>query len=139
MIRAHSLHQRTLDLGIAPASDSGFDVRRDVRRGSDESRGREYHAAGKRLLGNRLAVGIARGVAVTAGHDGVDEIAAPLGRRFSHGAAGNYRQHDARDADTKHDSPLALSKLYCTGIRCRKIVRFGVRSRDRVKLWQPLG
>ena len=42
----------------------------------------ECQAAGERLLGDRFAVGIARRVAVAAGHDGIDEIIAALGRRF---------------------------------------------------------
>jgi hypothetical protein len=46
---------------------------------------RERQAAARKcFLGDRRAVGVARRVAIAAGHDGVDEIAATLRGRFSH-------------------------------------------------------
>jgi len=62
VIRAHPFDQRALDLGVAPASDAGFDIGRDVRRGGDEGRRREFQAAaGKCLLGDGPAAA-SRGV-----------------------------------------------------------------------------
>jgi hypothetical protein len=104
MGRAHAFHQRALDLGIAPASDPGFDIGRDVRRGGVEDRRVECQSAGQRLLGDDVAGGIARGVAIAAGHDGVDEIIAALGRRFRPCAVkAGKQQHAACDSDPKHD------------------------------------
>jgi hypothetical protein len=83
MIGAQSLDQRLLDLGIAPASDSGLDIGRDVWSGGDEGRCRELQAAaGQCPLGDGLAVGSPGCVAVAAGHDRVDEITAALGGWF---------------------------------------------------------
>ena len=45
MVRARSLDERALDLGVAPASDPGFPVRRDVGRGGGEGRRIEGEAA----------------------------------------------------------------------------------------------
>jgi hypothetical protein len=44
-------------------------------------------------------------MAIAAGHDGVDEIAAALGRLFGQCAIGNGQQQHARNADPKHDAP----------------------------------
>src|ERR1700704_6239264 len=60
-----------------------------------------------------------RGVAIAAGHDGVDEIAATLGRGFSHCAACGQQQY-ASNADPKHDAPLIHEALYCMRSQCRK-------------------
>jgi hypothetical protein len=54
VIGPHSLDQRALDLGVAPASDSGLGVLGDVRRSGDEGRGVEGEAAGEGLSGISL-------------------------------------------------------------------------------------
>jgi hypothetical protein len=82
VVRAHTLDQRTLDLGVAPASDPGLAVGCDVRRGGDESRRIEGQAAGKCLLLDHPTVRVVRRVAIATDHDRIDEIFAAFGRRF---------------------------------------------------------
>jgi hypothetical protein len=92
MTRPHSGHQRVLDLGIAPASNSGFGIGRDVRGGRDKGRRRQRQAATRQgPVADRLAFGVARRVAIAAGHDGVDEIVAALDRRLRHRLRGRLR------------------------------------------------
>lgn len=107
MIGPHSLNQGTFDLGIAPAPDPGFDIAGDVRRGGDESRRRERQVARERLVGDRPAVGIARRMAIAAGHDGAYEIETALHRRFRRGGTrGCEQQHSNDDTDPNHPVPL---------------------------------
>jgi hypothetical protein len=61
-----------------------------------------------------------RGVAIAAGHDGIDEIAAALGRGFGDCDARGRQQQCPRDADPKHDAPLVRGALYRMASRCRK-------------------
>ena len=106
MVRSDSLDQGALDLGIAPASDSGLAVGRDVRRGGDESRRVERQATGKCLLLDHAAVGVAGRVAVAAGHDRVDEIVAALGRGFGHCGARDAKQpQPAHHIESEHETP----------------------------------
>jgi hypothetical protein len=69
------------DFGVAPLSDAGLRVGRDVGGGDIERRNVEVQSAGQRLVELR-PVRSHRGMAIVAGHDGVDEIAAALGRRL---------------------------------------------------------
>jgi len=112
VIGADAFDQRALDLGVAPAADTGLAIGRDVRRGGDKGRRVEGEAAGQRFVRDDAALGIARRVAVAEGHDGVDEIVAALDRGFD-------QMHDklppeqqaAKEAVAKHDFALWHDRL----------------------------
>ena len=82
-VRALAGQQHRLDLRIGPVADAGLLVRRDVRRGDLERRLVEAQTAGIILAGDRGRRPLRR-VAIGAGHDGVDQIAAALDRRLRH-------------------------------------------------------
>jgi hypothetical protein len=125
MIGTDALDQRTLDLGIAPASDSGIDIGRDIRRSGDESRRGEGEAAARQgVFDDGPAVGVARRVAIAAGHDGVDEITAAFGRWFSHRAIRCSQHQEAADEpDPKHVVAPVRDACIARRIESRQRVR----------------